>query len=82
MKFPNLIWAAGQRRLPHYEVAAAADMSESRFSRCLTGRAEFSTEEQRRLAIFLDYPIHWLFEKVSPPERISRLSGRTEVGLI
>jgi hypothetical protein len=74
MKFPNLVWAAGQYRLAHYQIAAAADMSESRFSRCLSGRADFSSEEQRKLSVVLKYPAAWLFQEVEPPAPV--VSGR------
>jgi hypothetical protein len=56
MKFPNLVWAAGQNRWAHYQIAAFADMSESRFSRCLSGRADFSSEEQRKLSMLSGIP--------------------------
>jgi hypothetical protein len=81
MKYPNLGWAISQRRLAHYEAAARVHMSESRFSRCLSGRAHFSLEEQQKLASFLDYPVAWLFQKVSPPRRVSQSDANTELGL-
>jgi hypothetical protein len=67
MKFPNLVWAVAQRRLPHYRVAAAARMSESRFSRCLAGRLEFSPRERQTIAKVLGFPTWWLFKQVEPP---------------
>jgi hypothetical protein len=67
MKFPHVAWAASQRNLAHYRVAESANMSESRFSRCLSGRADFSTEERRKISVCLGFPISWLFEEVSPP---------------
>ena len=70
MEYPNLGWAIGQRRLAHYEVAAHGEMSESRFSRCLSGRMCFSLQEQQKLASSLGYPVAWLFQKVSPPHRV------------
>ena len=70
MKFPNLVWAAGQNRLSHYQIAAAADMSESRFSRCLSGRVAFSSEEQKKLSVVLKYPAAWLFQEMNPPARV------------
>jgi hypothetical protein len=70
MKYPNLAWACSQARLANYEVAARAEMSESRFSRCLTGRFEFSEEEKNRLAKCLGYPSSWLFQAIQPPARI------------
>lgn len=79
MEYPNLGWAIGQRRLAHYEVAARVDMSESHFSRCL-GTC-FSLQEQQKLASSLGYPVAWLFQKVSPPRRVSQSDANTELGL-
>lgn len=70
MKFPNLSWAGSQSRLANYQVAAIASMSESRFSRCLTGRTEFSSDERERLARYFGYPEEWLFQQVNPPARL------------
>jgi len=67
MKFPNVAWAAGQHGLTHYQLAAAAEMSESRFSRCFSGRGEFTSDERQKLASRLRYPADWLFQEVSPP---------------
>lgn len=53
MKFPNLYWAMAEHRLAHYQAAAEIGMSESKFSRCLTGRAKFSLEERQKLASYL-----------------------------
>jgi helix-turn-helix protein len=72
MKFPNLSWATHQGGLTHYRVAARVGMSESKFSRCLTGRSEFSQEERSRLAAVLQYPQAWLFQEIVPPERLQR----------
>jgi hypothetical protein len=81
MEYPNLGWAIGQRRLAHYEVAVRVDMSESRFSRCLSGRTCFSVQEQQKLASALGYPVAWLFQKVSPPRRVPQPDANTELGL-
>ena len=80
MEYPNLGWAIGQRRLANYEVAARVDMSESRFSRCSSGRTCSSLQEQQNLASCLGYPVSWLFQKVSPPHRVSQSAGNTELG--
>jgi hypothetical protein len=83
MKYHNLSLAIAERRLTHYQVAAEANMSPTRFSRCASGRSEFSSGERLTLAGYLGYPAAWLFEEVSPPpRRISRLNGGSEVGLI
>jgi hypothetical protein len=72
MKFPNLVWAIGECRLAHYQAAAEAGVSETRFSRCLSGRAEFSQQEKEKLATFLAYPVAWLFQEIIPPISIHR----------
>lgn len=64
MKFPNLWWAIAERGLAHYQVAAEVGMSETRFSRCLSGRADFSQEERVSLATYLGYETGWLFQEV------------------
>jgi hypothetical protein len=69
MTFPNLCWAMANSRLTHYHVATAVHMSETRFSRCLSGRAKFLPEERKRLASHLSYPAEWLFLAASPPPR-------------
>ena len=69
MRFPNLAWAARQNGLTHYRVAAGIEVSESKFSRCLTGRLDFTDEEREKLASFLNYPVSWLFQEIAPPER-------------
>jgi hypothetical protein len=79
MKFPHLVWAIGQKRCAHYGAAAAAGASESRFARCLAGRAEFSFLEQQKLAAFLGYPADWLFQGITPPAGGSRSARSPEV---
>ena len=79
MRFPNLVWAIAQRRQAHYETAAEVGMSESRFSRCLSGRAEFSPEERQRLTDVLDYPDAWLFREVTPPQPLQKLENYVEL---
>jgi hypothetical protein len=79
MKFPHLVWAIGQKRCAHYGAAAAAGASESRFSRCLVGRAEFSSVEQQKLAAFFGYPAEWLFQEVNPPKHVQRTATGQEV---
>jgi hypothetical protein len=71
MKFANLAWAGSHERLANYELARIAEMSESRFSRCLAGRLEFSADERARLAAHFGYPESWLFQQVHPPARIA-----------
>jgi hypothetical protein len=79
MKFPSLIWSIGQHRLAHYQVATSADMSESRFSRCLSGRAAFSAEERARIAALLGYPEQWLFAEITPPPRVEHSQRQAEL---
>jgi hypothetical protein len=68
MKYPLLVWALSRIQVPHYAAAASAGITESRFSRCLSGRADFSAEEMERLVHLLGYPHYWLFQEVVPPE--------------
>lgn len=67
MKFPNLSWAIARRRVPHYEAAVAVGMGESKFSRAMNGRFEFTADERQKIGDFLGYPVEWLFQEVSPP---------------
>jgi hypothetical protein len=67
MMFPHVEWAAEQLRLPHYRLAAVIGCSESRFSRCLAGRTEFTPEERTAISKALGFPERWLFEGLSPP---------------
>ena len=67
MKFPNLSWAIARQHRAHYRAAIEAGISESRFSRCLSGRSQFSQEERLKLASCLGYAELWLFQEVSPP---------------
>jgi ribosome-binding protein aMBF1 (putative translation factor) len=69
MKYPNLIWAIEQRRLAQYELAKAIGITESRLSRCLSGRLKFSDKEQRKLSGLLRYGEDWLFAEITPPSR-------------
>ena len=69
MKFPNLIWAIARRRLAHYELAVAAELTETKFSKGLNGRVEFSPEERLRIAKVLGYEQDWLFQEIVPPAR-------------
>lgn len=75
MKFPHLVWAIAQRGLANYQAAEAVGLNETRFSRGLSGRVEFSPEEQAKLARLLRYPKDWLFEEISPPRRAQRRSA-------
>lgn len=68
MKFPNLVYAISLKRLPHYEIAQMAKISEWRFSRRLNGRGEFSPTECTRLAEALGFDESWLFERPRPPK--------------
>ena len=60
--FVNLMAAIKARGFHSYEVARAVHMSESRFSRCLSGRGDFEPEERKRIAQFLNVSEKWLFE--------------------
>lgn len=68
MKFPNLVYAISLKRLPHYEIAQAARISEWRFSRLLNGRSEATPAERVRIADVLGFEQGWLFETPKPPK--------------
>jgi hypothetical protein len=42
-------------------------MGESKFSRAMNGRIEFTAGERQKIADFLGYQVEWLFQEVSPP---------------
>jgi hypothetical protein len=67
MRFPHIAWAAAERRMPHYKLAAMVVCSEARLSRCLSGRTEFTPDERTAIARALGFPESWLFEEVAPP---------------
>lgn len=69
MHFPNIAYAAGLRGLAQYQLAEGAGMSESRMSRCLNGRFEFTPAERMRIADVLGFDQGWLFERPKPPKR-------------
>jgi hypothetical protein len=68
VKFPNLVYAISLKRLPHYEIAQSARISEWRFSRLLNGRSEISPAERERIARALGFDSAWLFETPKPPK--------------
>ena len=60
----NLRWKIQTQGRKNYEVANAAGLSESRFSRVLAGRAELTGSEQERIATALGVKDHtWLFKR-------------------
>jgi transcriptional regulator with XRE-family HTH domain len=60
----NLRWKIQTAGRKNYEVANAAGLSESRFSRVLAGRAELTGSEQERIAAALGVEDRtWLFKK-------------------
>lgn len=67
MQFPNVAWATSQKRIAHYQLAAIVGMSESRFSRALNGRADFTSDEREKIADALNFPVDWLFREVVLP---------------
>ena len=72
MRFPNLVWAASHRGMPHYRLAAAISLSEARFSRALHGRVKFTPRERTRIAEVLGFDELWLFQEPLPPGRSER----------
>jgi hypothetical protein len=82
MRFPNLVWATNHRGMPHYRLAAAANMSESYFSRRLHGRGSFTTVERKRISEVLGFAERWLFSEPVPAaltesETVETTSPRT-----
>jgi hypothetical protein len=66
----NLSWKIRTLGRKNYEIAAAANLSESKFSRALAGRAELSGTEQERIAAALGVEDRiWLFKKFSTVPR-------------
>jgi hypothetical protein len=66
VKFPHLLWAIANWGA-HYRLAQAIGRSEARLSRCLSGRANFSTDERLAIARILGFSEQWLFEEAAPP---------------
>jgi hypothetical protein len=71
MRYPHLAWAAKQNGLTNYRVAEGVGLSESAFSRGLSGRRDFLAAERERIAVFWGYLVNWLFQEIFPPERSS-----------
>lgn len=67
VKFPNIVYAADVRGLAQYQLASNVRMSESRLSRCMNGRSDFSGDERERISIALGFDQSWLFERPNPP---------------
>lgn len=69
MKFANLLWAVANDGRPHYKIALSAGLGEARFSRCLSGRSQFTSEERERVAGALGYSLDWLFTEIRVPRQ-------------
>jgi hypothetical protein len=66
----NLSWKIRTLGRRNYEVAAAASLSESKFSRALAGRADLTATEQERIAAALSVEDRaWLFTKFNTVPR-------------
>jgi hypothetical protein len=63
-----MIYAISLKRVPHYEIAQVARISEWRFSRLLNGRSEILPTERTRIAEALGFDESWLFELPNPPK--------------
>jgi transcriptional regulator with XRE-family HTH domain len=60
----NLSWKIRTLGRKNYQIAAAVDMSESKFSRVLAGRADLTAGEQDRIAAALGVADRdWLFKR-------------------
>jgi hypothetical protein len=69
MKFANLVWAMREKGLPNYRVAQGVGMTETAFSKALTGRSAFSPDQRYAIARLLGFSAVWLFAEVVPPRR-------------
>jgi len=78
VKFAHLLWAI-ENWGPHYRLAQGIGRSEARLSRCLSGRANFSSEERLAIASILGFPEEWLFEEAMPPPK-KRVAENVDVG--
>lgn len=76
MKFRNLEWAIAEWG-KKYALANAVGMAESRLSRCLFGRAQFTPGERAAIARILGFEERWLFRKSTLPAR-KRIAGEIE----
>ena len=65
--FPNLISLLVSRGILQYVLARDAKITETRFSRCMRGRLQFTQQERERIARKLDVDAAWLFQEVEPP---------------
>jgi hypothetical protein len=66
----NLSWKIRTLGRKNYEIAAAVNISESKFSRVLAGRADLTAGEQDRIAKALGVDDHiWLFKRFSTVPR-------------
>ena len=68
MRYRNLLWALSNWGT-QYRLAREVDCSESRLSRCLSGRSNFTRQERASVARVLGFSEHWLFEEIQLPER-------------
>jgi hypothetical protein len=68
MRFINLEWVIGLRRVRRFELAQALKISEGAFCHKLSGQKEFAPHEKQRIAEFLGYQASWLFAELRPPE--------------
>ena len=80
--FPNLICAMARERFAQYQVARAAGINASRFSRCAAGLSHFTQDERERIATFLEYPASWLFSEIRPPKRLRKDSVSEESAVV
>jgi hypothetical protein len=61
LRFPNLVWAIRDRRLPHYKLALQTHIERTRLSRCMNGQFEFAPHEKTRIAEVLRRTEDFLF---------------------
>ena len=66
VRFPNLIWAIGNRRLAHYELAQRAQSTPREFRAAWVGVYVFAPHERKRIAELLGFGEAWLFSEPVP----------------
>lgn len=70
MFYPKLVFAISEQQWTHYEFCDGVKIDPTRFSRCLNGRLDFSSNEKERITEVLAYPCDWLFQEITPPPRV------------
>jgi|SRR5580698_8256668 hypothetical protein len=67
MKYPNLDFAACERRYADWEIARGVGLTPWAYSRRKTGQIEFTPDEMDRISEFLRCDAAWLFSRPQLP---------------